>query len=80
VVKTINVRFFPKTGYLPTVLSWQAMRYFGRLFQYAGLVLPLLAIVLQLQEAISLGNMLAMLVAAVCAFWIGRILEGYAPR
>lgn len=50
----------------------------GRLMQIVGLVLPPLSIVLQLQGAITLGQMLTMLVAAVSAFWIGRIIEGYA--
>jgi hypothetical protein len=50
----------------------------GRLMQIVGLVLPPLSIVLQLQGAISLGQMLTMLVASVSAFWLGRIIEGYA--
>lgn len=49
----------------------------GRLLQHLGLILPPLAILLQLSESISLGKMLVMLVAAVCLFWIGRIVEGY---
>lgn len=43
-----------------------------------GLAVPLVAIVLQLMEVISLGQMLIMAVAAVCLFGIGRIVEGYA--
>ena len=54
------------------------MRAIGRAGQLAGLVLPALAILLELNHRISLGQMLVMLVAAVCCFWIGRILEGYA--
>lgn len=50
----------------------------GRLGQFLGLGIPAIAIVLELNHAISLGQMLMMLVAAVCCFWIGRILEGYA--
>ena len=50
----------------------------GRCAQFLGLVLPAAAIILELQHAISLGQMLVMLVAAVCCFWIGRILEGYS--
>ena len=46
--------------------------------QKLGLVIPPVAIVLQLVNSISLGQMLTMLVAAVCLFWIGRIIEGYA--
>ena len=54
------------------------MRAIGRAGQLAGLALPALAILLELNHRISLGQMLVMLVAAVCCFWIGRILEGYA--
>ncbi len=60
------------------------MRLFGRLLQKIGLVLPPAAIVLQLlpgaggKPVLSLGQMLVMLVAGLCAFWIGRVLEGYA--
>lgn len=54
------------------------MRALGRLMQIAGLTIPLLAIVAQLNESITLGQMLLFLVAAVSAFWIGRIVEGYA--
>ena len=43
-----------------------------------GLAVPPLGIVLQLSDAISLGQMLTMLVAAVSMFGIGRIVEGYA--
>ena len=54
------------------------MRGIGRLGQFLGLALPALAILLELNHAISLGQMLMLLVAAVCCFGIGRILEGYA--
>lgn len=54
------------------------MRFFGRLLQRAGLFIPLLAIIAQLIHAISVGQMLMFLLAAALAFWIGRILEGYA--
>lgn len=57
---------------------------FGRLLQKIGLVLPPIAMVLQLMPgnarggtAISLGQMLALLGTAVCCFLIGRILEAY---
>jgi ATP/ADP translocase len=55
------------------------MRFFGRLGQRLGLVIPALAIILELNHAISLGQMLMLLLAAVCLFWIGRIIEGYSP-
>ncbi len=54
------------------------MRAVGRAGQWLGLVLPGIAILLELNRRISLGQMLVMLVAAVCCFGIGRILEGYA--
>ncbi len=55
-----------------------AVNLVGRLGQLLGLGIPAVAIVLELNHAISLGQMLMMLVAAVCCFWIGRILEGYS--
>ena len=59
------------------------MRAFGLLLQKVGLFLPPIAIILQLLPAqggtvITLGQMLVLLVAAVCCFFIGRIVEGYA--
>lgn len=50
----------------------------GRFGQFLGLAIPALAVLLELNRSISLGQMLMMLVAAVCCFWIGRIVEGYA--
>ena len=50
----------------------------GRLLQFIGLTVPPLSIFLQLTEAVSLGQMLTMLVASVCCFGIRRIVEGYA--
>ena len=54
------------------------MRGFGKLLQIAGLTLPPVSILLQLTSSISLGQMLAMLVASICLFLIGRLVEGYA--
>ena len=45
------------------------MKSLGRAGQMLGLTLPCLAVLLELMHAISL--------AAVCCFWIGRIIEGY---
>lgn len=53
------------------------MRSIAKLLQLVGLVLPPVSILLQLQQTITLSTMLVMLVAAVSAFWLGRILEGY---
>ncbi len=61
-------------------IDWHFMAGLGRLLQIVGLIVPPLAIILQLQNAISLGQMLIMTIAAVSAFWIGRIVEGYARQ
>jgi hypothetical protein len=54
------------------------VRNVGRLLQMIGLGVPPVSIFLQLTEAISLRQMLMMLVVSVCCFAIGRIVEGYA--
>jgi hypothetical protein len=54
------------------------MKALGRLLQFAGLAMLPLAILLQLPRAISLGQMLVMAAAGFAAFWIGRLVEGYA--
>ena len=54
------------------------LRVIGRAGQWLGLTVPAVAILLELNHHISLGQMLVMLVAAICCFSIGRILEGYA--
>jgi hypothetical protein len=54
------------------------MRPLGRSLQLLGLVLLPLGMVLQLARAISVGSMLTVLVAGAAAFWLGRIVEGYA--
>jgi hypothetical protein len=54
------------------------LRVIGRAGQWLGLTVPAVAILLELNHRISLGQMLVMLVAAICCFSIGRILEGYA--
>jgi hypothetical protein len=54
------------------------MRWLGHNLQILGLTVPLLGILLQLGSIVSLGQMLTMLVASVCMFGIGRIMEGYS--
>jgi hypothetical protein len=49
----------------------------GRLLQIVGLTIPLLAIVAQLNESISLGQMLGFLVAAMAVFGMGHVLQRY---
>jgi hypothetical protein len=56
----------------------RAVRAVGRLGQMLGLIIPAFAVILELGGTIRLGQMLVMLVTAVCCFTIGRLLEGYA--
>lgn len=49
----------------------------ARLLQLAGLILLPLAMFAQLNNSISLGQMLRFLVAGVCLFSIGYILQRY---
>ena len=56
------------------------MRMLGRILQVLGLGLPPVSIILQLQQAIDVRTMLVMLVAGVSAFYLGRMVEGYAAR
>ncbi|MCA9267876.1 MAG: hypothetical protein KDA41_05370 [Planctomycetales bacterium] len=56
------------------------IRTFGRLLQIFGLVLLPGAMVMQLMEAFSAGMLLVMLLFGVAAFYLGRMIEGYAPR
>jgi hypothetical protein len=53
----------------------------ARLLQFAGLAIPPLAMVAQLSERIRTGQMLQFLVAAVCLFLSGYLLQQYTgPR
>jgi hypothetical protein len=54
------------------------MHAIGRGLQKLGLIVLPLSIVLQLAGAIDVKQMLAILVAGVCLFYIGRIVEGYS--
>jgi hypothetical protein len=51
---------------------------FGRLLQFVGLVIPPLAIVAQLSESISLGQMLQFLLVSVGVFTMGYLLQRYS--
>jgi hypothetical protein len=55
-----------------------AMHTLARMLQIAGLTIPLLAIFAQLNERISLGQMLQFLVVAICLFSIGHLLQRYS--
>jgi len=50
----------------------------ARAIQFVGLTIPLLAIFLQLNERISASQMLQLLVAAVCIFSIGYLMQRYS--
>lgn len=52
----------------------------ARLLQFAGLIAPPVSIVLQLMGSIGVRDMLLILVAGLAAFWLGRLIEGYARR
>jgi hypothetical protein len=60
------------------------MRHFGKFLQFVGLVVPPVAIVMELSGKFirdGVADLLLALVASVCAFCIGRIIEGYSsPR
>lgn len=59
------------------MLPLHAMYTLTRLLQMAGLTIPLLAIVAQLNEAITLGQMLGFLVVSMLLFSIGYMLQRY---
>lgn len=54
------------------------MRRIGRAFQLAALVGLPVSIPLQLAGAIDLRQMLALMAASFCLFYLGRLIEGYA--
>ena len=71
----------PRRGPAAVLLPLAAMRLLqaiGRLGQLLGLGIPVFAMILPLTGRIRPSQMLVMLVAAVCCFGIGRILEGFS--
>jgi hypothetical protein len=56
------------------------MRPLGRALQLLGLVVLPAGMLLQLMNQITLRDLLVLLVAGVSAFWLGRMLEGYAAH
>ncbi len=54
------------------------MRAIGRAAQMIGLTLPALAVILELNNAITARPMLVILLFSVACFWLGRIVEGYS--
>jgi hypothetical protein len=70
---TLGCRVNFATFHLPT----RQMSSLGRVLQMFGLVILPLASLMQLSGSISVGTMLQMLAAGVCAFGIGWILTTY---
>lgn len=50
----------------------------ARLLQIVGLAIPPCAIIAQLNQSISAGQMLGFLVVSVCVFYIGNLLQRYS--
>jgi hypothetical protein len=50
----------------------------ARLLQMIGLTIPPLAIVAQLMESITLGQMLGFLVVSIAVFTIGYLMQRYS--
>jgi len=53
------------------------MHSLGRFLQLVGLVVLPLASVLQIEQSISVGQMLQIMAAGICCFGIGWILATY---
>jgi drug/metabolite transporter (DMT)-like permease len=70
-------RALPNRGAGDNVLAMYA---FARLLQFAALVILPLTIFAQLNESISLGQMLRFLVAGICLFAIGYLLQAYSGK
>lgn len=56
------------------------MHALARLLQFAGLVIPPLAMVAQLSNQITAGRMLQFLVFSVCLFLAGYLLQSYRGK
>jgi hypothetical protein len=57
------------------------MRQLGKLLQWIGLAVPPIAMYMQFSDQFvrdGVADLLLALVASICAFYIGRIIEGYA--
>ncbi|HVT30393.1 MAG TPA: hypothetical protein VHE81_20450 [Lacipirellulaceae bacterium] len=52
----------------------------ARVLQIAGLTIPLVAIVAQLSNSISVGALLGFLVVSVILFYMGRLLQSDGGR
>jgi hypothetical protein len=50
------------------------------MLQVVALGLPVVAVALQLGGAMKANAMLSMALAALCLFYLGRLIEGYSAR
>jgi hypothetical protein len=57
------------------VVTVASMRWLSRILQIAGLTIPLVAILAQLNESISPGALLGFLAVSMILFSMGRLLE-----
>lgn len=66
------------------VSTMKIMKAIGRLLQILGLVLLPLSMMMQLTDMLGrpfyVSHMVIMMVFGVAAFYLGRMLEGYAGR
>ena len=58
-------------------LPWARMHAFARILQLFGLAIPPLAIIAQLANRITAGQMLRFLVASICIFLAGYLMQQY---
>ena len=59
------------------------MRQFGKILQWIGLAVPPIAMYMEITGTFmrdGVADLLLAMVASVCAFFIGRIIEGYAGQ
>ena len=56
-------------------VSLPVMQHLARLLQLAGLTVPPLALLAQLNKSITAGQMLGFLVASICMFSLGYLLQ-----
>jgi hypothetical protein len=57
------------------------MRLFGKILQWIGLFVPPIAMYMEMTGTFlrdGVADLLLALIASVCAFYVGRIIEGYA--
>ena len=58
----------------------RSMHSLGRTFQFAGLTILPMAILLELQGVVSLGKSLTIAFFGVILFCLGHVVQGYAKK